>query len=355
MTERQTKTAKRLLAHVAAYPELEARDLLKYVYQSAYGCEHLLSDGASVLARIEAERDGAKITTPREVEELDGKYARVGLGSLSAKTLARLFMLSARREDGGDAALAEKLEVLRMLASEGQLPCSARALDAELDAWREAGYPPISHSDSFRLKYSPSYRVILKDYARFIPLLSKLDAELSARRVTLAIEGCSASGKTTLAGLLEELYDCTVFHADDYFLRPEQRTRERLSEPGGNLDRERLESEILLPLSQGKAIAYRPYNCSTRALDEPISVMPRALTVIEGAYSMHPDLEGYYGMSVFLEVDPEYQKRRIKKRNSPEMAERFFNEWIPLERKYFDSLRPKERCSLSIKIEDCEN
>ena len=58
------------------------------------------------------------------------------------------------------------------------------------------------------------------------------------------------------------------------------------------------------------------------------------VNIIEGAYSMHPTLAGYYDFSVFLDIEPKLQVLRIKKRNSPEMAERFFEEWIPLEQRY---------------------
>ena len=47
------------------------------------------------------------------------------------------------------------------------------------------------------------------------------------RRLVVALEGGSASGKTTLAALLQRIYNCaTVFHMDDFFLRPEQRTED---------------------------------------------------------------------------------------------------------------------------------
>ena len=55
-------------------------------------------------------------------------------------------------------------------------------------------------------------------------------------QVIVAIDGNCTAGKTTLAGMLEEMYDCSVFHMDDFFLRPEQRTPERYAEIGGNVD-----------------------------------------------------------------------------------------------------------------------
>ena len=82
---------------------------------------------------------------------------------------------------------------------------------------------------------------------RFAPLFAELDRRLAGEApVCLAIEGGSASGKTTLGKILAKRYDCTVFHMDDFFLRAEQRTAARFAEPGGNVDRERFLAEVLL-------------------------------------------------------------------------------------------------------------
>lgn len=179
-------------------------------------------------------------------------------------------------------------------------------------------------------------------------LFELLDKKLKNGSLLLAIEGGSASGKTTLASLLQARYDATVFHVDDFFLRPHQRTPKRLAEAGGNFDRERFLEEILLPLSQNRPIRYQRFDCKTGALDPPVPVTPRRLTAIEGAYSMHPALSGFYDLSVFLEIDPETQKTRILKRNA-KTAERFFAEWIPLEERYFEETEVRNRCDYIIK------
>lgn len=175
-------------------------------------------------------------------------------------------------------------------------------------------------------------------------LLELLDTRLKNNSLRLAIEGGSASGKTTLASLLEERYKATVFHMDDFFLRPHQRTPERLAEAGGNVDRERFLEEILLPLSQNKPIRYQRFDCQTRHLEPPVEVIPQTLIIVEGAYSMHPSLSDFYDLSVFLDIDSEAQRARILKRNTPPIAERFFTEWIPLERRYFEATDAKQRC-----------
>ena len=179
-------------------------------------------------------------------------------------------------------------------------------------------------------------------------LLSKIDGLIARGNAVVAIEGGSASGKTTLAKMLTDIYDCTVFHMDDFFLRPEQRTKERYEEAGGNVDRERFLSEVLIPLKNGEQIKYRKFDCSTMTLTDEETVIPKKLTVIEGAYSMHPELAEYYDLSVFLDISPELQRERILRRNGEKMAARFFNEWIPLEEKYFSLTDAKNRCDVLI-------
>jgi len=184
----------------------------------------------------------------------------------------------------------------------------------------------------------------------FLPLFLKLDSMLQEKEILLAIDGGSAAGKTTLGKLLEQRYACNVFHMDDFFLRPMQRTKERLAEPGGNVDRERFYEEVLKRLVEKKEVTYRRYDCKTMSLLEPVTVAPTRLTVVEGAYSMHPSLSDCYDYSVFLEIDEETQKEHIMKRNTPEIAERFFKEWILLEREYFEKLHVKERCDMVIPV-----
>ncbi len=183
----------------------------------------------------------------------------------------------------------------------------------------------------------------------FLSLCEKLDALLEKGEVRLAIEGGSASGKTTLAEQLLQRYDCNIFHMDDFFLKPFQRTPERLAEAGGNVDRERFFEEVLRPLSEGKSVAYRRYDCKTATLLPPTVIAPKKLTVVEGAYSMHPALSAYYDLSIFLEIEPEVQRQRILRRNGAEQAVRFFEEWIPMERHYFEKTAVKERCDLIIR------
>lgn len=163
----------------------------------------------------------------------------------------------------------------------------------------------------------------------------------------VAIDGRCAAGKTTLAARLQEKLDCNVIHADEFFLRPRQRTADRLATPGGNVDYERLFKEVMLPLKENRDFAYRPYDCKMGSLKEPIQVNAQKITIIEGSYSCHPKLWDYYDLRIFMTIEECLQKERIKERNK-EMAEVFFQKWIPLEETYFKTYAIAERCDIRI-------
>ena len=167
----------------------------------------------------------------------------------------------------------------------------------------------------------------------------QIDELLAAKdTVIVAIDGKCTSGKTTLASKLAEIYDCNVFHMDDFFLRPEQRTPERFVEIGGNVDYERFREEVLLPLKSGKAFSYRPFDCSTFMLAAPVAVTPKKLNIVEGTYSHHPYFGNPYDLKILLTVDEETQRRRILERPAF-LHKRFFEDWIPMENHYFEVFR----------------
>ena len=168
----------------------------------------------------------------------------------------------------------------------------------------------------------------------------------SGQRLLIAVDGRCASGKTTLAATLEEETGCNVVHMDDFFLRPEQRTPQRLAEPGGNVDYERFRQEVILPLSRGDQVRYQIFDCQQMVLSVFREIDPSKTTVIEGSYSCHPALWDFHDLRVFLDIDPEEQLRRIRRRNGEEKAVMFQTRWIPMEERYFDAFRLRERCEL---------
>lgn len=177
-------------------------------------------------------------------------------------------------------------------------------------------------------------------------LKKQIDTLLNTgRQILIAIDGNCTAGKTTLASFLEKEYDCNVFHMDDFFLRPEQRTAERYAQPGGNVDYERFREEVLLPLNSGEAFSYRPFSCKTFTLSESVQVMPKQLNIVEGTYCLHPYFGDAYDLKLFLSVDPELQRQRVYQRPQ-HVRERFFTNWIPMEKRYFDFYGISEKADI---------
>lgn len=167
----------------------------------------------------------------------------------------------------------------------------------------------------------------------------------SDRPFVIAIDGMSGSGKTTLGNLLwEQFPQSNLFHMDDFFLRPHQRTSERLVEIGGNVDYERFYEEILSQLENTNGLSYRKYNCQTQTLVPSQHVDWKPLVIVEGAYSQHPYFGDIYDLRIFCEISAEEQRNRILKRNGAEMLEHFEKEWIPKENQYFKHYKIKEKC-----------
>ena len=169
------------------------------------------------------------------------------------------------------------------------------------------------------------------------------------RPVIIAIDGRCASGKTTLADTLSKSIDCNIIHCDDYYLQPFQRTKERYTEPGGNLDRERLIAEVLTPISQGRRPLYQPFDCRRMCLADAVRLTEKDIYIIEGSYSCHPLLREFYDFTVFLTTDIETQTQRIRKRNGEDRLSDFINIWIPLEERYFEAFEVEEKADFVIK------
>ena len=176
-------------------------------------------------------------------------------------------------------------------------------------------------------------------------IVARVEAMAEKEHIIVAIDGSCTSGKSTLAKMLGECLDCNLFHVDDFFLRPEQRTKERLAETGGNVDYERFYHEVLMPLKNGETVSFRPFDCRTGLLAEAVTVQPKHINIVEGSYSQHPYFGDVYDLSVFLTVSQEVRTRRIGQR-SPMLQKRFFESWIPMEQRYFETFSIMEKADL---------
>ena len=184
------------------------------------------------------------------------------------------------------------------------------------------------------------------------PVLYEIDGMLFVKgRLLIAIDGRCAAGKTTLAAFLKDTYNCNVIPMDHFYLRNEQRSTERLSEPGSNVDHERFLEEVMTPLAKRETFSYRPYDCQKKDFGDAIEVPGKRINVVEGSYSCHPELYDFYDLRIFLTISPEKQLSRIRERNGPDHAEDFIRKWVPYEERYFEAFDIENRCDFCLRTE----
>jgi uridine kinase len=180
-------------------------------------------------------------------------------------------------------------------------------------------------------------------------ILLRLDAlALQKETVLIAIDGGSGSGKTTLAALLAAERGCNIFHMDDFFLRPSQRTDERLAEIGGYTDYERFKTEVLDKIIEGNAFSYRAYDCKVQSYKEAVCVSPKKISIVEGSYSRHPYFDDVWDLKIFVSAPREIRLSRIKERSGDKLFEHFVTDWIPREDAYFSKFRIEETSDLVV-------
>lgn len=167
-------------------------------------------------------------------------------------------------------------------------------------------------------------------------------------RVIVAIDGRCGSGKSTLGSLLAEHYNATLYHMDDFYLRAEQRTEERLGTPGGNVDYERFLDEVLKPTVNGQHVMYRPIIHGLFIPGSPTEIIPADTVIVEGSYSCHPELEKYYDLKIFVTADINTRLERILKREGTDKYPLFVSKWIPMEEKYFNEMKVEENSHITV-------
>ncbi len=166
----------------------------------------------------------------------------------------------------------------------------------------------------------------------------------------VAADGMCASGKTTLASRLAEEFGFEIIHMDDFFLPYEMRTEDRLSQTGGNIHYERFIEEVIIPLKENRDFEYRTFDCSSGTYGEKRKIQQGKPVIIEGAYSLHPEIPDIYDLKIFLQISPDLQLERIKKRNGPQALEVFKEKWIPFENRYFEAFGIRKKCDIITEV-----
>ncbi len=155
----------------------------------------------------------------------------------------------------------------------------------------------------------------------------------------IAIDGRSASGKTTFSQELCDLIGASVIHTDDFFRPRNSKGELEISQYCGNFDIERFENEVVRGISSGSDFCVSVFDCKVGAVVDSITYQSGGIYIVEGAYSLHPDLGKYWDIGLFFDIEPELQRERIVGRNGIELFEAFEKIWIPAEERYFEKYK----------------
>ena len=156
-----------LRGQLARYPQATGQDLYKAIHQSVKGSEHALSDLDGAADYLEREFANVKADDKEAIVEVIGLASplyRVHLAAYKAKGLCpkRLFAAFAKTQDSFVQSLWTMEKVHELLetspGSYGHLvPDDLLAI---FDRQREVGYGALHHSELFRDKYKPAYRIV---------------------------------------------------------------------------------------------------------------------------------------------------------------------------------------------------
>lgn len=325
------------------FPLMEPQDYGKLIFQSEFGAEHMIQDEDSVRTFLLDEWENLPPDqAAQDPEYIGGGLCRFPLSACRsaaiAKLLADLFILTAGQKRGSIENVYDKLNQIAAF----QIP----GMEEWAREWKQHSCPPVRHSQAYRNAYKPHYRLLKKEYAIFFPAISAIRSLLDEKEhVIIGIDGRCGSGKTRFAQLLGRLFSCNVIHMDDFYRPFGSRLEYKGKIPDGNIDFERLRTEVLLPVMAKKTAVYRRYSCKKDKMEDAVFLQPKPLAVIEGSYSHHPKMKACYDLKIFLTCSKEMQKKRLQDREGDSFIE-FEKRWIPEEECYFAACKVETGSSL---------
>ena len=188
----------------------------------------------------------------------------------------------------------------------------------------------------------------------------------------VAVDGCSAAGKTTLADELAEVVRARTARLVqrveiDYFKKAvSARTVFPPDSPDSyyldSWDNDAIRNDLLIPLGPGGSRRYRTAVMDLPArtpIYGPAQVAPEDMILIaDGCFLQRPELDAHWDLRIWVDIGFEEVLRRGVSRdqtwmNSAAGAEtRYLTKYIPGERRYLDEMRPADRAELVVDNHD---
>ena len=191
------------------------------------------------------------------------------------------------------------------------------------------------------------------------------DLKHLSRPCIAGINGVDTSGKSFFAEELRRFlvfqgFDVLLLHLDD-FHNPRS-IRNQDESPEGYLryafDRNKLQallSEIAAgPVDRTETVLDLDADSFTK--DIHVKTTSDTIVLVEGVLLYRPPLQDVFDYRIFLDVTFDEVLRRARQRDVPKYGEafldRYIRRYIPAQKLYLDTFRPRERCDLLIDNND---
>lgn len=162
----------------------------------------------------------------------------------------------------------------------------------------------------------------------------------------VGIDGPGASGKSTFAaGLAEVLPEASLVNGDDFY-RPELDTNRSAIEMAGLFDLSRLESQVLIPHTEGRVLHYQRYDWETGSLGDWATGASGAPLIVEGIYSTHEMFRDFYDLRIWVIAPRAIRLARGIKRDGEEARSKWVDVWMPAEDRYIADQAPQDQAHL---------
>lgn len=179
-------------------------------------------------------------------------------------------------------------------------------------------------------------------------LIARIETLRDAQpRTVVAISGYGGSGKSTLAKALAAAIDGSTRLRGDDFLEPE-RSHRRSSDWDG-VERTRLRSEVLEPYRRGEAVRFGPYDWNAGGLGPVVDLPGTRVLLVDAIGILHPDLDGCFDLSIWVDVDLEVAGERGRQRdriNGHDHDRLWTDVWLPNDRDFAARFDPVGRADV---------
>jgi len=181
-------------------------------------------------------------------------------------------------------------------------------------------------------------------------LLAAIERQAISRAapIVVALDGRSGSGKSTFVKRLAAAVDAVVVDCDDFYTGgtdEEWLARTLRQRAVCCIDWRRLRDEVVAPLGDGRVAHYYPFDflSGTGLAPRLITCDPRAVIILDGAYSGRPELAEIVDIAVLIELPDGLRRSRLMAREGAAFTDRWHPIWDSAEDYYFTHICPPSR------------